>query len=135
MIYSYSPNTAASVTQGSPTRTPLPVNRGVVIQLTIGFPPGCTGLLHLQIYWGQTQLWPSNPDEDFAWDGFVFNYPEHYEIDAEPYEFTALTWNDDDTYAHDILIQFDIIRQEDLAQESGDIGLIQGLKRRLLGGG
>ena len=72
------------------------------------FPPGSTGLLHLQVTDSLHQVWPTNPDGNFETDDETISYEDQFEIDQPPYELYAYTWNEDDTYDHAVYIRIGI---------------------------
>ncbi len=112
MIYAYDITTPANTAQSTPVRTPLKVTKGLVYQVEIEFPPGPLGLCHVSIFDGGYQVWPSNPDFDFHGDNGMIVFPDTYLKLAEPYEFTAITWNEDDTYDHQIHIRMGMASDE-----------------------
>lgn len=87
----------------APMITRLTVYPGITIEEWVGFPRGCHGLAHMQIwYWG-TQLWPYTPQTSFHWDKYVFNMHDRYPLLEEPLELVIKTWNYDDTYPHELI--------------------------------
>jgi len=114
MIYRFGITTPANTTSSGKKRTDLKITAGIIHQLDIVFPPGPQGLLHVQINRGLYQIWPSNPDESFAADNDKISFPEHYEITNDPYRLEAYTWNDDDTYAHSLILRFGIFKRHKL---------------------
>lgn len=127
MLFSFTVSTPANTLQAAPQRTVLPLDLGTIVQVEIGFPPGPQGLLHAVILRGQNQVWPTNPQGDFAWDEQVFSWPEDYPLDAEPLELTLVTWNLDDTYAHSVLVQLDLQRPEEPAAVTGLLASIKAI--------
>lgn len=112
MIYAYDITTPKVGEEGNPKRTRLKVTKGLVYQVEIEFPPGPLGLCHVSIWDGGHQVWPSNPDFDFHGDNGMIMFPDTYLKLAEPYEFTAVTWNEDDTYEHTIHIRLGMASNE-----------------------
>ena len=111
MIYRFgittAPSPATSVLNKQYTR--LKLQKGVIHKIDIVFPPGCLTLLHLHINDALHQVWPTNPDENFASDSETISFEEHFVIDYEPYELQAWTWNDDDTYSHQVIIRIGLL--------------------------
>ncbi|MHA2265233.1 MAG: hypothetical protein ACXAEN_22795 [Candidatus Thorarchaeota archaeon] len=112
MIYAYDITTPKVGESGNPKRTTLKVTKGLVYQVEIEFPPGPLGLLHVAIFDGGYQVWPSNPDFDFHGDNGMIVFPDTYLKLTEPYEFWALTTNEDDTYQHQIHIRIGMASSE-----------------------
>lgn len=112
MIYAYDITTEITDTEDSPKWTRLKVTKGLVYQVEIEFPPGPLGLLHVSIFDAGHQVWPSNPDFDFHGDNGMIVFPDTYLKMVEPYEFMARTWNEDDTYQHQIHIRIGMASNE-----------------------
>ena len=109
MLFRYSISTDANTAATAKKKTILKVAYGIVTQIDIQFPPGPQGFLHLQINDALHQVWPINPDGDFASDFVNISFREFIPVLTEPLEFQALTWNTDDTYAHLLIIRIGIL--------------------------
>lgn len=114
MIYRFGISTAANTLETAKKKTVLKLCSGVIHQIDILFPPGSAGLLHVHINRALHQLWPTNSDQSFAADGDKISFREHYELTSVPYQLQAWTWNDDDTYAHDVIIRIGILPRKDV---------------------
>jgi len=112
MIYAWDITTEAAITQPNAMRTALKVTKGLVYRVEIEFPPGPLGLCHVSLWDGGYQVWPSNPDFDFHGDNGYITFEETYLKLIEPFEFTARTWNEDDTYAHQIHVRLGMVSSE-----------------------
>lgn len=115
MIYRFNISTAANTLETAKQRTVLQVVPGVVHLLEILFPPGPQGYLHLAINQGLNQVWPTNPDADFASDDNLIRFREFYEVFSKPAQFTAYTWNLDDTYSHSVIIRIGVLKKSIIA--------------------
>lgn len=108
-IFRFSITTDANTTKANKKETVLKLTGGVIHQISISFPSGPLGLLHLQIVDGLFQVWPTNPDENFAWENVNISFKEFYELNQSPYRLSAFTWNEDDTYAHEVIIRIGVL--------------------------
>jgi hypothetical protein len=114
-----------------PQVTRIEVYPGMVTQEWFGFPPGCYGLAHIQVWHHGIQLWPFSPHESFHWDGYVYELTDRYPIDSEPYELVVKTWNEDDTYDHALTFAVEIepaplvAGTEGLAEVLRDLGILR----------
>lgn len=115
MIYRFSISTDASTSESSAKETTLLIERGIIHQLDIFFPPGPSGLLHLQIFQSLHQLFPYNTGASFAAAGVNISFPEFIPIEQAPFTLTAKTWNDDDTNAHVVIIRMGILPRQIVA--------------------
>src|SRR5574341_393433 len=109
MIY----ETRLTIPKNTPATSPqtavIPVHPGIVKRLEIVFPAGCVGLVHLQVFYWEHQIWPSNPDADFSGDDAHLEFEEDLEIVDLPFEFRVEGWNLDDTYEHTPIVRVLII--------------------------
>lgn len=95
--------TPANTPATAPIVTRLGIYPGVTTQEWVGFPRGCYGLVHMQIWHWGWQLWPWTPQTSFHWDDYMFTFYDRYPITEEPLELVIKTWNLDDTYPHELL--------------------------------
>jgi hypothetical protein len=75
----------------------------------IVFPPGCVALVGLLIKDGLHQVWPTNAGDFFQSDNERISFREHHPMLYEPFELQAITWNNDETYYHSIIIRIGIL--------------------------
>ncbi len=100
MLYKVECPTPALTTKYSPVVTRCRVYPGMVTRTWVGFPKGCYGLCHLQVWHQGWPVWPWSPADSFHWDNYMFSFADRYPLTAEPFEFVIKTWNEDDFYAH-----------------------------------
>jgi hypothetical protein len=112
VIYAFDITTPANTTQAAPKRTRLKVTKGLVYQVEIEFPPGPLGYCHVAIFDGGHQIWPSNSEFDFHGDNGMMVFNETYLKMAAPYEFVCQTWNEDDTYQHQVHVRLGMVSDE-----------------------
>jgi len=96
-------NTAADVAIGAPTHaTPVRMHiaPGLVTRVWIGFPQGCYGLAHIQIWHWGWPVWPWTPDQSYHWNNYMFTLDDRYPVTDEPFEFVIKAWSYDDFYTH-----------------------------------
>ncbi len=115
MIYEQDADTPKNTPKTAMIETVMHVHPGRVRQLGIEFPLGCKKLCHVKIFYWERQLWPTDPDTDFASDGLYLVYPEDTLLSDPPYEFVIKTWNTDDTYPHTPIVRMAIL-PENLTQ-------------------
>ena len=110
------------------------LGHGIIHRVDVGFPPGPQGLLHVAIDRDGRQLYPSNPQGNWAWDNLTQQFPTWFELEVEPFTVVARTWNDDDTFAHEVTLQFLILPREILLPPRQETGVLQRLSRVISGG-
>ena len=109
MYYQSTITTPRNTTEANAQETELVIAKGIITRVMVGFPPGPSGLCHVQIRDKGWQIAPWKINEDFAWDNFVFQMDMRYPMVAEPYTLQVLTWNLDDTFEHVVLIGIEMI--------------------------
>ena len=114
MIYRFAISTPPKTWESIKQKTVLKISSGIIHQLDIVFPPGPSGLLHVGINRGLNQVWPTNPEANFASDHESIIFKEFYDFTQEPLEFEVFTWNEDDTYPHTVVIRLGILKQSDI---------------------
>lgn len=87
------------------------LTKGVIRRVEVEFPSGCFGLVHVSIWHMNHQLWPSNPDEEFASDDHVIVFETYYEMTEEPSLLSLHGWNEDDTYDHTITFRVTVFKK------------------------
>ena len=112
MYYDVSFTIPANTAKIAPEEQHVKLTHGVIHRVEIGFPSGCAGLAHLQIYEGGHQVWPANRQGSFNTDDYTIPIDDHYELFEEPYILTLVGWNLDDTYDHTLEVRFGILPPE-----------------------
>lgn len=109
MIYVFNISTPANTAENAKQETELKIAYGVISHVDIQFPPGPVGLLHLQVRDALFQLWPINPDADFASNNVNISFREFIPVLTEPFLLKASTWNEDDTHSHRVILRVNIL--------------------------
>ena len=112
MIYASTITTDAGTAQADAKKTILSVTKGLVYQLGVEFPPGCSGLQHVQVFDSKYQLYPSSIGESFHSDDSLIGFDDLYYKTSEPFEFIIKTWNLDETWDHTIQVRIGFVSSE-----------------------
>jgi len=131
MIYRWGITVPANTPEASPVWKDLLMRKGVINKLDIHFPAGCVGLVHVAIFYGDTQLWPEQKGEYFATDDETISFTEYFELIHDWLEIRAMLWNEDDTYDHTISIRISVLPKWYVAPYIILKGLVDILKRIL----
>ena len=102
MLFSAAIVTPKNTSKQAPIETPIPIVFGTITRVAVWFPPGVNNLAHLKLLWGLTQLFPSNEQGDITGGGVLIDWPEGMVIDTQPQSLTAVTWNTDTVFDHEI---------------------------------
>jgi len=113
MFYRYSLTVPASTPSTAPVTKRMYLCHGIIHQVEVGFPPGCAGLVHVVIFRFEHQVWPTNPDGEFAWDDYnVVITDEDFGLVHRPYTLSLRAWSQDDSYRHTITCRIGIKKPE-----------------------
>jgi hypothetical protein len=105
MIYQSHLTLPANTLETAKIENILVLPMGVINKAEICFPSGCSGLAHVQVYFRETLLWPSSPDDSFAWDGDTISWAEDFSMTEAPYELLFRGWNEDELYQHIVTLR------------------------------
>jgi len=100
MIYASTITTPAETAEGAKEDVTLKITSGLIWMLEVDFPPGCCGLLHVQIFDGLYQVFPASTGESLHGDAVTVHFDDLYFKQAAPFELKIRTWNDDETWQH-----------------------------------
>jgi len=76
-----------------------------IVWVNIRFPPGSLGLLKVQFYYGDLQIFPEESGNYFNGDDEIIAWEEFWEIPGEKEPLTIYTKNEDEYYQHAVLIR------------------------------
>ena len=125
MFYDYAITVPAKRTRREPVEQELELTKGVIHRVEVQFPIGCRALVHCVLEHEGHQYLPTNPDGNFASDGYVIPIDEYYELKAAPYKLKAVCWSEADTYTYDVNIRIGILAKEVLTPLAGIGGALK----------
>lgn len=109
MFYRYSLTVPADTPATAPVAETMYLCHGIIHQVEIAFPPGCAALVHVAVYRFEHQAWPTNPDEQFAWDDYnIVIRQESFGLVTQPYTLSLRAWSEDEAYAHTVVCRIGI---------------------------
>ena len=112
MLYHFPLTIPTNTAKASPVQTTLPLTAGILHHVSIGFPKGCSGLLHVQLYLRERLVFPTTPDADFAWDSALIEWAEYLPLEDHPFQLRADAWNLDDTFPHTVTVRLGVLPPE-----------------------
>jgi hypothetical protein len=87
----------------------VPITLGLLYHFEIYFPPGPSGLLHIQLYDGSHQIFPANEGTDYIGDNVTITVEDLYPKLSAPDELQIWAWNEDDTFTQTAIVRFSIL--------------------------
>lgn len=121
MIYVHRHTIPPNTEESDPLEYTLKLTYGIIHKVSIGFPRGCSGLAHLKIFRLEHQIFPTNTEGSFAFDGTNIEWQDHYEILGKPYNVLLVGWNNDTLFAHTITVRLAIVEHTGLLISKGTV--------------
>ncbi len=114
MFYVYPVTVPRGTSRDEPLVVDIELGPGEIHQVEIGFPWGCAGLVHVQIWRAEHQVWPTNPGGSFAWNDYN-HVIEESEPCAGPTEYWSIRcWNLDSRHDQPVQVRIGILPVEKL---------------------
>jgi len=112
MIFQASITTTANTSKLIPKETLFKCVKGLVYKLSLFFPPGSRGLMGVQVFDANYQVYPTTVGEWFVGDNIHYNFDDTYFKNAEPFNFIIKTHNLDDLYDHELIVQIGMVSEK-----------------------
>jgi len=93
MFYVYRHKVVDADVVGDKKEDDLHLTEGVIHQVDVMFQSGCVHNIHVQIWQGNQQLWPTNRDEDLTGDGTIVSFREFYPVAPGNQILTIKSWH------------------------------------------
>jgi hypothetical protein len=90
--------------------TPVEVSPGTITKFYRLFPPGCAGLVGLQVFWQTRQIFPTTPGAYYLGDGSEVLGDASVELDEPEYILMLRGWSPGTTYDHIVYCEFYIAK-------------------------
>ena len=111
----------ANTPEASPATKVLELRDGIIRTWYVGFPHGCFDRVRAQVFQFEHQILPQSEGEYLYWSGYIFEVPDEYLLEEEPYEVELRAYNTDTTNAHTIFLGVDL----EMISEVTTVGLLQ----------
>jgi hypothetical protein len=125
MFYDAEITVPHATAKSAPVTGIIHLTTGIIHRVEVGFPIGTRALVHCVLLYHEHQVWPTNPDNSFHWDGYTIAFDEWYPIDTEPYDLKVVAWSDADTYDYHLAVRIGVLREEVLQPFSGVMGALK----------
>jgi len=106
--------TPKETTPENPKVTEFKLSAGIIHRVEVIFPRGCAGLLHVTIWHGGHQLYPSTQGQDFSGDGETISFNDYYQLKSEVNLLKIKTWNEDTVFSHTVTVRLGILKEEEV---------------------
>jgi hypothetical protein len=132
-FYEFDVTSPANTAQASPTQVLAVLTPGVVTQVAIQIPLGVKALTGAQVWRGDHQVWPANPEGFFKGDDTIIAWDDTYDLEDEPLTLRLRVWNNDDSYPHTITFRFAVLPLALKEAAGRSRGLLERIAKTLFG--
>lgn len=84
----------------------IEISFGTISQFYRLFPPGCAGMVHLQVFHQTRQVFPTTPGTSYIGDGSEILGTSQVEISEPPTVLELRAWSPGSTYQHIVYVEF-----------------------------
>ena len=95
----------------------------------VTIPPGSAALVHAQLRASSYFILPRNEDKSIVGEHVNVPYSEWLELKSAENDLTLVTWNEDDTYAHDVRMLIGVLPKVVAAAEEDYIKTLRQFMR------
>jgi len=114
MNFSYKIMVPTTATKDAPEKFMMPLDYGIITHVLIVIPDGQKETTHIRIKYHEAQLYPLNRGEWYQGDGSEIEFDDRFPFIVEPYELKVEGYNTSTLYDHGILMNFNLLRPEEL---------------------
>lgn len=112
MFYSWDITIPANTAKADPKTKRLKLSKGVVTGIFIKFPAGCSGMVGVRIYRGESQLVPLNRDGRVTGDDEIVPTEQYYELLRRPYYLKFAGHSEGTIYNHTVTVRVQVLPKE-----------------------
>ncbi len=121
-----------TVTKNTTSLTPvhmfMKLTRGVIHQIDVQFPPGCSDLVRVFLQREAHQIFPVTAGQTVGADTFVISGKMFQELNDHPLSVDVFAHNLDDTFDHTIEVRVWVLPKFAIMPAGAAEGLIQSLR-------
>lgn len=114
MNFSYKITVPLGTEKDTPEKIMMPLDYGIITHVLIIIPDGQKETTHVRIKYHEVQLYPLNRGEWYQGDGSEIEFEDRFPLIVEPYELKCEGYNTSTTYNHGILMNFNLLRPDEL---------------------
>jgi len=92
MFYTYAYTPTVNDTEANPHIIEMELTAGVIHQVDIVFQDGCNHEEFVQVFKGNHQLWPTNPEEKLRANATVISFREFFQLTPGRNDLKARIW-------------------------------------------
>jgi len=99
----------ANTPPGEPVKSRKGIRTGRIAELHVYLPPGCAGLVGVQIYHREHIIAPSDKGEWIVGDDIMWPWILDWKMRGGSNHINLVGYNLDDTYSHEVLVAISLL--------------------------
>ncbi len=109
MFYNFAVTVPAGRTEAAPLIYDMPLTKGVIHRMEVGFRAGCDHRVFCRILRGNYQLYPTDQDGAFSADDYTIGFDDSFNLDDEPLILRAVCYSPTATYPHVVTVRIGVM--------------------------
>jgi len=98
----------AGTPETDPARQVIGLAYGDITEVEILFPAGCSGKVHVAVFYHEHQIYPTNLGNSFVGDDTHITISDRYPITSLPLEVEVRGWSPDAELDHTVYVDFTV---------------------------
>ena len=107
-IVSFSETIDANTNEANAKEIELKIPKGIIKSIFVVMPTGCVGLVKMQMFYQEVQIFPMPRGTFLAGDGIIQQFNIEYPAEDNPFKIVIKMWNEDTKYNHTISGYIDV---------------------------
>ena len=109
MLFAWDVTIPANTLESAPTLETLKLSAGVITNISVKFPAGCHGLVHIRLRHEEAQIYPVPRGEWVTGDGETVPAEYHYDLGKASKELEFVGHSEGTSYAHVVTVRVTVL--------------------------
>ena len=124
--YTYMLTVPAGTLAAEPEEQEVKLTTGQLKRVSIGFPYGCRGTVHVNVLLSTLQIIPFIDGQSYNWDNIMQPFDVNFKIDDTSPPIVLRGWSPNARYEHNILFVFSVETEQEQTMISSFLRTIVG---------
>jgi hypothetical protein len=113
IVFAHDLTVPAGTTKAEPYTEEVKLTSGTLKEVSIGFPFGCRGTVHVNVLIGTLQIVPIIEGQSFAWDNVLKSFEVSFPLRETARPIVVRGWSPNARYDHTITFLFSVETEEE----------------------
>jgi len=114
-------------TKDNPFTETFKIDRGVIVEAGVYFPPGCHGLVNAKMFFQEHQILPRNQESWCKGNNGWWSEKAEMVVDSSPQKIKVVAWADSTNYNHAITVCVEVVPFSSFPQWDKVVGALSSL--------